>query len=56
MLSRDELQDVVSAHQQVGDLMLNAFLARRAVLIGRGSGLRLIGSHLSRTPAACANS
>ena len=47
VLSRDELQAVVSANQLVGDVIVNAFIARRGLLIGRGSGLRLIGSHLS---------
>jgi thioredoxin reductase (NADPH) len=46
-LSRDELQAVVSANQQLGDVLVNAFIARRALLIGLGSGLRLIGSHLA---------
>jgi thioredoxin reductase (NADPH) len=47
VLSRDELRAVVSANQQLGDVVVNAFIARRALLIGLGSGLRLIGSHLS---------
>ncbi len=47
VLSRDELQAVVSANQLVGDVIVNALIARRGLLIGRGSGLRLIGSHLS---------
>jgi thioredoxin reductase (NADPH) len=47
VLSRVELQGVVSANQQLGDVLVNAFIARRALLIGLGSGLRLIGSHLS---------
>ena len=47
VLSRDELQAVVSANQQVGDVIVNALIARRALLIGRGSGLRLIGSHVA---------
>jgi len=46
-LSREQLQMVVSANQQLGDILLTAFMARRAILIGGGSGLRLIGSHLS---------
>ena len=46
-LSREQLQAVVSANQQLGDILLTAFMARRAILIGGGSGLRLIGSHLS---------
>jgi thioredoxin reductase (NADPH) len=47
VLSRDELQAVVSANQQLGDVIVNAFIVRRGLLIGLGSGLRLIGSHLS---------
>jgi thioredoxin reductase (NADPH) len=47
VLSRDQLQAVVAANQQLGDVLLTAFIARRAILIGLGSGLRLIGSHLS---------
>jgi thioredoxin reductase (NADPH) len=46
-LSRAELQQVVATDQQLGDLILSAYMARRAMLIGRGAGLRLIGSHLS---------
>ena len=46
-LSRDELRAVVSANQQIGDVVVNAFIVRRGLLIGQGSGLRLIGSHLS---------
>jgi thioredoxin reductase (NADPH) len=48
VLSRDQLKVVIAANQRLGDLILSAFLARRAVLIGLGSGLRLVGSHLSR--------
>ena len=47
VLSRDELQAVVSADQLLGDVIVNALIARRALLIGRGQGLRLIGSHLA---------
>jgi thioredoxin reductase (NADPH) len=47
VLSRDALKEVIAEHQQLGDLLLSTFLARRAVLIGLGSGVRLIGSHLS---------
>jgi thioredoxin reductase (NADPH) len=47
VLSRDELKDVIAANQQLGDVILSAFIARRASLIGLGSGVRLIGSHLS---------
>jgi thioredoxin reductase (NADPH) len=47
VLSRAELQRVIAANQQLGDLILTAFIARRGLLIGLGSGVRLIGSHLS---------
>jgi thioredoxin reductase (NADPH) len=47
VLSRDALQQVVSAHQGLGDLILSAYLTRRAALIGLGSGTRVIGSPLS---------
>src|SRR3954466_14961221 len=43
-LTRTDLQRVVSAHQRLGDLILRSYLARRAWLIGLGSGTRLIGS------------
>src|SRR5258706_3422051 len=43
----DELRTVIGASQQLGDLILSAFIARRALLIGLGSGVRLVGSHLS---------
>jgi len=46
-LSREQLQAVVSANQLLGDVILTAFMARRALLIGLGSGVRLVGSHLS---------
>jgi thioredoxin reductase (NADPH) len=47
VLTRNELQAVVSANQQLGDVIVNALIVRRGLLIGRGSGLRLIGSQLS---------
>jgi len=47
VLSREELQAAISDNQQLGDVILNAFIARRAMLIGLGTGVRLIGSHLS---------
>jgi thioredoxin reductase (NADPH) len=47
VLSRDELQAVVAADQQLGDVIVNAFIARRGLLIGQGSGLRLVGSRYS---------
>jgi thioredoxin reductase (NADPH) len=46
-VTREQLQAVVGANQKLGDVLITAFMARRAILIGGGSGLRLIGSHLS---------
>jgi thioredoxin reductase (NADPH) len=46
-LRRSALGAVIADNQQLGDLVLSAFIARRAILIGRGVGIRLIGSRLS---------
>jgi thioredoxin reductase (NADPH) len=51
VLSIDQLRGVIAANQQLGDLILGAFVARRALLIGRSAGLRLVGSRLS--PDTC---
>jgi thioredoxin reductase (NADPH) len=47
VLTRGELVKVIADNQRLGDVLLSAFMARRALLIGRGAGVRLIGSHLS---------
>ena len=47
VLSIDQLREVIAANQQLGDLILGAFVARRALLIGLAAGLRLVGSRLS---------
>jgi thioredoxin reductase (NADPH) len=47
VLTVDALRRVIAANQQLGDLILGAFVARRALLIGRAAGLRLVGSRLS---------
>ena len=47
MLSTDQLRGMISANQEVGDLVLGAFVARRALLVGMGLGLQLVGSRLS---------
>jgi thioredoxin reductase (NADPH) len=47
VLSIDQLRGVIAADQQLGDLILGAFVARRALLIGLSAGLRLVGSRLS---------
>jgi thioredoxin reductase (NADPH) len=46
-LDIDQLRSVIRANQQIGDLVLGSFVARRALLIGLGAGLRLVGSRLS---------
>ena len=46
-LSVDQLRRVIAAHQPIGDLIMGAFVARRALLVGLGAGLRLLGSRLS---------
>jgi thioredoxin reductase (NADPH) len=46
-LSRDALRSLVSRDQALGDLILTAFVARRALLVETGSGVRLVGSGLS---------
>jgi thioredoxin reductase (NADPH) len=46
-LTVDELRALIGANQRIGDLVLGAFVARRALLIGMGAGLRLVGSRLS---------
>lgn len=47
VVERDALKRVLSANQPLGDLILTAYITRRAHLIGLGSGLRLIGSRLA---------
>jgi thioredoxin reductase (NADPH) len=47
VVRRDALHALVGVNQQLGDLILSALIGRRALLIGLGSGLRLIGSRLT---------
>ena len=47
VLTREDLQRLLGAHRVLGDLILSAYMARRELLIGLGTGLRLIGSRLS---------
>ncbi len=42
------LREVVTEEPALSDIILKAFLARRAVLMQVGSGLRIVGSHHSR--------
>jgi len=46
-LDLDQLRRVIGANQRIGDLILGAFVARRALLVEAGAGLRLVGSRLS---------
>jgi thioredoxin reductase (NADPH) len=46
-LSREALRSLVSRDQALGDLILTALVARRALLVETGSGVRLVGSGLS---------
>lgn len=43
----DRLKAVVAQDSTLGDLILRAYLNRRSLLIGRGTGLRIIGSQFS---------
>jgi thioredoxin reductase (NADPH) len=43
----DRLKAVVAQDLTLGDLILKAYLIRRSLLIGRGAGLRIIGSRFS---------
>jgi thioredoxin reductase (NADPH) len=40
----DRLRDLVGRDQALGDLILRALLIRRSILIGLGTGMRIIGS------------
>ena len=43
----DELQRIVTGDPLIGDIILRAYLIRRSMAIGYGSGLRVIGSRFS---------
>jgi thioredoxin reductase (NADPH) len=43
----DMLREIVTHDQVLGDLILRAFIMRRAILIGLGVGLRIVGSRYS---------
>jgi thioredoxin reductase (NADPH) len=47
VLRVDQLRRIIGGNQRLGDLVLGAFVARRALLVGMGAGVRLVGSHLS---------
>jgi thioredoxin reductase (NADPH) len=43
----DQLHELVARDRVLGDLILRAYLIRRSVLIGLGTGIRIIGSRYS---------
>ncbi|MFC0863957.1 FAD-dependent oxidoreductase [Sphaerimonospora cavernae] len=43
----DELRRVIGRDAEVGDLILRAFVIRRSMLTGLGTGLRIVGSRFS---------
>jgi thioredoxin reductase (NADPH) len=47
VLGAEKLRELIGSNQRLGDLVLGAMVARRALLVGMGVGLRLVGSHLS---------
>ncbi len=46
-VDRARLREIVGGDASLGDLILRAYLARRAILIGLGTGPKLIGSRFS---------
>jgi CRP-like cAMP-binding protein len=49
-LSVDRLREVMAADRELSELIMRAFLLRRAMLIGRSTGLRVVGD--PRWPAS----
>jgi thioredoxin reductase (NADPH) len=47
-LPRASLPELIETEQSLADLVMTAYLARRALLIGLGAGPRVIGSRFSR--------
>jgi thioredoxin reductase (NADPH) len=43
----NRLRELLSAHPSLGDLILRAYVARRSMLVGQGTGCRIIGSRFS---------
>ena len=43
----DAMQEIVSRHPSLGDIILGAHLIRRSMLVEAGTGLRIVGSHYS---------
>jgi thioredoxin reductase (NADPH) len=47
-VSADALRKLVSNDEELSNIILRAFLARRAILIGIGAGVKLVGSRFSQ--------
>lgn len=47
VVSIDDLREAVAQDQELGDLIMRAFLARRNLHIGLGAGCRILGSRFS---------
>ena len=47
-IDRKGVRDLIESEQSLADLIMRAYLARRALLIGLGAGPRVIGSRFSR--------
>ena len=47
VVAPEKLRKLVAADTLLGDLILRAYIIRRSILIGRGSGFKLIGSRYS---------
>ena len=43
----ERLREIVTQEPDLGDLILRAYLLRRSILLGSGSGLRIVGSRYS---------
>ena len=43
----ERLRELVARDSDLGDLILRAYLARRSILLGAGTGLRIVGSRYS---------
>jgi thioredoxin reductase (NADPH) len=47
VVAANRLREIVTGDQVLGDLILRAFIMRRAILIGLGAGFRIVGSRYS---------
>ncbi len=47
VVAANRLREIVTGDQVLGDLILRAFIMRRAILVGLGAGFRIVGSRYS---------